>query len=495
MSNQPVTEPQKFARDIFWLSASSLSVPLFGLITLPALTKHYSAEIYAVWIQSVFVVWLLSFVLNLSLGNAVVRFLSAEDDNVVKRRALGAMLWPTFVFSLLIIIISLFLSQEFSEILFAGSDYTRFIPLIFSWAGLEALFSLLLAYLLARRMIKRMSIIQVSITLFKMAVIVILSLAGYGLGSVMGCIVAGETIFVIIIFLMIVNEIGWPWPTMRGLKGYLAFSIPLLPGGILYWALSVSDRYFIANLVNLNQSGIYSASFSVGSLISLFYSPIQVALFPVLSRLWEQNEQLKVRNYLEYSNKLFVTLAIPAAAGIYIVSQPLLGLLATPEYAAGRGLVLLIAVSVILSGLYQLNVFVILLAQKTKWLLPITATAVAAYISINLVMIPILGITGAAIAALVAYLILAVIVCVWSRTVIKYSIGLLFMIKVIAGALLMAWCISFFQMDGILGILIAAVAGVSIFSLLMWLLRAFSAGDIKLIKEIILGLRQGVLLR
>jgi len=249
LGRRSVTEPQKFAGDLFWVAVSNLAVPLFGLITLPALTKNYAVETYAVWMQSVFIVWLLSFILNLSLANAVVRFLAAEDDRAIRRRALGAMLWPTLALSFLAIIISLLLSQGLSKILFATPDYAYLIWLIFLWAAMEAVFSLLIAYLLARRRIKRMSIIQASLTMFKMAVIVILAVSGYGLGCIIGGIAAGETIFVIIIFIMIVKEIGWPGPSLQGLKDYLAFSIPLIPGAILFWAISVSDRYFITNLL------------------------------------------------------------------------------------------------------------------------------------------------------------------------------------------------------------------------------------------------------
>ncbi len=495
MVRHPVTEPQKFAGDLFWVAASNLTVPLVGLITLPALTKNYPAATYAVWIQSVFVVWLISFVLNLGLGNAVVRFLAAEDDRPMRRRALGAMLWPTLAFACLIIISSMFLRQDLSKILFATPEYAYLVPLIFLWAALEAVFSLLISYLLARRRIKRMSILQVSLTVFKMAVIVIMAVAGYSLGWIMGCVLAGETILVGVVFGMTVREIGWPWPALTGLKGYLAFSIPLMPSGVLFWAISASDRYFITNLLNLSQAGIYSASFSICTLMSVFYSPIQVALFPVLSRLWEQKQQSKVRNYLEYSNKLFLALAIPGAAGLYILSQPLLGILTTPDYMAGGGLVLLIALAIILSGLFQINVFVILLVQKTKWLMPIIATAAVANIGVNLALIPLIGIIGAAISGVVSYLILAVAVIVWARKVIGFAIGIKFLTKVIIGASLMAVCVSFIQISGIFGIVAVAIAGVIIFSLWMWLVRAFSTEDWKLIKEIILGLKQGALLR
>jgi O-antigen/teichoic acid export membrane protein len=495
MNNQPVTEPQKFASDVVWVAVSQALVLLTGLGTLPALTKCYSAEIYGAWVQIVVTVGLMTLILALYLQNATVRFLAAEEDTEKRRRAFGAMLWPILAFACFLVIVSLLLRQDLSILMFADSKYAYLIPLIFLWASMEALFAFSLSYLLARGKIKRLSIIQISLAITKMAVIVMLALAGYGLGWIIVCIIASETFFVIVVFGMIIKEIGWPRPALEGLRGYLAFSIPQIPSGILLWVIGASDRYFITHLLNLSQTGIYSASYAIGSLISLFYFPLHVVLFPTVSRLWEQEELSKVRNYLEYSTKLFLTLALPGAAGLYILSQPLLGILTTSDYLVGGRLILLVALGIMLLGVYQINSYVILLVKQTKWLPLIVAIAAVTNAGFNLTLIPKVGIMGAAISAIVSYFILAAIVTVWARRVISYKVDIKFLAKVIAGTLLMAFCLSFINISGILGIIITAVAGVMIFALALWLLKAFSTEDRKLIKEIILGLKQGALLR
>ncbi len=495
MSNRPITDPQKFAGDIFWVAASNFAVPLVGLITLPAMTKNYADEVYAVWMQSILAVGLLAFIVSLYLGYSVVRFLAAEDDKAVRRRALGAILWPTLAVSSLSIVISILLRQCFSQILFGNSDYAYLVPLVFIWSAAEAVFSILVAYLLARRRIKAMSIIQIGLAVYRMAVIVILATLGYGLAWIIGFVIAGIILAVIVIFWMIVKEVGCPLPAIKGLNGYLALSIPLIPSGIFFWVISASDRFFITNILSLSQTAIYAASFAIGSLIFFFYYPIQLVLLPVLSRLWEQKESAKVRNYLEYSNKLFVTVAIPSAAGLFVLSQPILAILTTPDYLAGGGLVLLIALATILNGLYQINCSVIFLVKQTRWLMPIIATAAIANVGLNLALIPLLGVTGAAIAAVIAYLILSVTITVWARKVTGFTVSIKFMVKVVVGALLMAGIVSFIQIGGILGIIAVAAAGVIIFALWMWLTRAFVPEDIKLIREIAAGLRQGTLLR
>ena len=246
MSNHSITEPQKFATDTVWVAISQALLFLTGLVALPALTKYYPAETYGAWVQILVTVNLMVPVLTLQMGTATVRFLAAENEVRKRRRALGAMLWPILTFACLLLIMSVLLRQDLSILLFAIPEYAYLIPLTFLWASMEALFSFSGSYLLARKKIKRLSIISVGSVITKIAVIVTLAMAGYSLGWIIVGLIAGETFFVAVVFGMIVKEIGFPKPALAGLKGYLAFSGPLLICGVLFWVIDASDRYRVA---------------------------------------------------------------------------------------------------------------------------------------------------------------------------------------------------------------------------------------------------------
>lgn len=488
MNTRPVTEIRKFTSDIAWVAASQILILLTGLVALLALTKNYPTELYGVWAQINVTVGLLTPILILHLSTAVVRFLSAEEDREKRRRAFSTMLWPVLAFACFTLLISVLLKQNLSTFLFANPKYASFVPLTFLWASMEALFLLSLSYLRARERIKRLSVIRIVFSIIKMAAIVALAVVGLSLGWIIACIIAGEALFVAAVFRMIVKEVGLPRPGFEGLKGFLAFSIPQIPSGILLWIISASDRYFITHLLNLSQTGIYSASYTLGTLVSLFYWPISFVLFPTVSRFWERKELLRVRSYLECSTKLFLTLAIPAAAGLYILCQPLLGILTTSEYLAGGGLVLLVALGTIFLGIYQMNVYIILLVQQTKWLPLMIGIAAATNAGINLALIPQIGIMAAAISTIVSYFILATIVTVWARKAVSYSVDFKFLGKVVGATLVMAFCLRFIPTATIWYVILAIVAGAAIFGLGVFLSKAFSKEDRRLAREVISGL-------
>ena len=490
--NKTSTEVQKFTGDMVWVTVSQAIAHLTSLIILPALTKSYPAETYGAWVQVGVTVGLMSTILALHLETAIVRFLAAEDNIEKRRHAFGAMLWPIIAFAGIILILSLLFRQNLSMFLFDKTEYNYLVPLAFLWASMNALFSFSLSYLRAMGKIKRLSIIQLSSLIVQMTIIVMMAVREYSLGWIAASIIASEALFVAFVFGLITKEIGLPKPSLKGLVGYLAFSIPQIPSGILLWVISASDRYFITRLLNLSQTGIYSASYSLGSLVTFFYKPITFVLFPTVSRLWEQNKLPGVRSYLEYSTRLFLALAIPAAVGLYILSQPLLRMLTTPDYMVGGSLVLVVALGAIFHGIYQINVYVVLLVKQTKWLPLMIAVAAITNAGLNLVLIPRVGIMGAAISTIVSYFVLAAIVTIWARRTISYKIDVKFLAKVIAAALLMAICLSLIKIDGILGIIMAVVAGGITYALGLFLFRAFSRHDIELIKEIITGLKSQI---
>jgi O-antigen/teichoic acid export membrane protein len=495
MNPQAVTETRKFTSDIVWVALSQVFVSLIGLVTLPALTKSYSPESYGIWVQMLVTVGLLAPILTLQFATATVRFLAAEEDREKRRRVFGAMLWPILTFVCLGLITSFILSQRLSLFLFASREYGSLIPLTFLWAATEALFSFALSYLRARGKIKRLSVIQLALAVVKMVVIVLLATRGYGLGWIIAFIIVGEAILVAVVLGMITSETGFPKPALEGLRHYLSFSVPQIPAGALLWIISASDRYFITHLLSLSQTGVYSASYTLGSLISLFYSPISFVLFPMVSKLWEQKQPARVRTYLEYSTKIFLALAIPGAAGLYILSQPALRVLAGTGYMVGGSLVLLVALGTMLLGIYQVNAYIILLVEQTKWLPLMIGAAAVTNAGINIALIPRVGIVGAAISTIVSYLILAAIVTIWARRAITYEMDFKFLGKVVAATLVMALCLSFMPTASGWYVILAIFAGAGIFAFALWLLRAFSSQDKRLVREAVSGVNPRLLRR
>ena len=489
MNNRSTTETRTFSSDLVWVALSQgLNYLLIGVVSLPAIAKAYSTEIYGVWMQASLTATLLAPVVNLQFSNAMVRFLVAEDDIQKRRQALGAMLWPVLVLAIVAVAVLVPLKTAVSSLLFASPNYAPFVQLVVLWAIMESLVALLMSYLQARKRIKTLCAIQIVLALAKMALIFTLSRTGYNLQAVITALVAVDAFVISLVLGMIIRELGWPKPNCTGLSTYLAFTLPMIPGVAFGWIINASDRFFVAHYISLSEAGIYSASYALGSLLSLFYNPMNFVLFPVLSRHWEQKELNKVKKYLEYSTKVFLLLAIPAALGLWVLSQPLLRLLSTSEYAVGGALVLTVASGYVFYGIYYCNVYIVYLVKKTKWLPLMIGVAAAVNTGLNIALIPRTGAMGAAISTLVSYVVLAAIVTIWARRAVSYRLDYAFLFKVAVAAAVMAICIRLIPVSGVLGIVLVVILGLALFAVGLLALRAFSKDEWRLVREV-LGVR------
>jgi len=486
----------KFSKDIFWVSLSQILVAVFGIITLPALTKTFGAEIYGLWSQIYVTVNLLNPVLTLYFGTAIVRYLSHEKNKKILSQEISAMFFAILTLIISLTIIAFLASSQISNFLFKSYNFTIFVPLMLIWAGSNALFYYLISYLRSKSRIKLLSLLRLVCSLIQLSLIFILAFFQYSILSIVISQIVIEIIFVVIIYTLIIKELGFSTPNFKNIPKYLSFSLPQIPSGFLMWILSYSDRYFILNYLSLVEVGIYSVSYTLGNLISFFYSPIGFVVYPIISKHWEKSEFSQVNIYLEYSTKIFLALSIPASLGLYVLAVPLLEILTTSQFIVGGELTLLIALGTIFLGLFQINIYIIYLVQQTKWIPIMTLVSSVVNVVLNIILIPKIGISGAAFATLISYFVLAFIVSYWAKKEINYHIDIKFVFKVILASILMAIIVNYVL--GVIGtailpVLLCVALGTIVYFLILIMSRAFSECEKKLIYGIYHNLKSNLL--
>ncbi len=100
-------------------------------------------------------------------------------------------------------------------------------------------------------------------------------------------------------------------------------------------------------------------------------------------------------------------------------------------------------------------------------------------IVLNFILIPYIGIIGAALSTVVSYLLLALIVTVWSWKKINNKPDFKFISKVIISSIIMGIFISMFVNESILRITLLILSGAAIYFMSIILLRTFSYKEMK----------------
>jgi O-antigen/teichoic acid export membrane protein len=475
-------ESHKFASDVIWYAVSQLFVSLIlGVVTLPALTKSYAPAIYGIWVQVNVTVDFISPLLSMQLGLGAVRFLAGEEDREKRRRAVGAMLSAITVVLLAASVVGLVFAKPLSAFLFNSSEYTIYVDFLILWVFFNSVFNFLLSYLRARSRIKEISIIQIVITAMKVGAILVLALRALDIAWIFTAMVGLQVLVTLGTLAVVVREIGFPLPNTRGLQAFLVYSFPQTPVIMLLWAIGLSDRYFITKFLGLSQTAVYSSSAMLAALISLFYFPVSFVLLPQVSMLRKQNREAEVKTYFESSMRLFLTLAIPAAVGLAVLSQPLLKILTTSDFLAGREIVFLLALGAVFLGIYQITITLILVDSRAKWLPVVTAAAYATSLGMNIALVPHIGIMGAAISNCAAFFVVAALTTIWARMTVAYAFNFGYYGKVAVSTAAMLLSLILLRVDSFGSLVLAAAIGSAVFVAALVISRAFSFRDAQLV--------------
>ncbi len=195
------------------------------------------------------------------------------------------------------------------------------------------------------------------------------------------------------------------------LKKMLRFGLPYLPASLASIMVQVIDRPIVLAMTDAGTLGLYQTGYKLGIFMMLVVSMFQYAWQPFfLNNARETNAR-------EIFAKV-MTLFVLAASLLWVVVSLFIDNAAAWEFASGRSLIErhflpgLVVVPIILLAYLFYGIYVNLqaglyIAEKTKYFPVVTIAGALVNVAVNLLLIPRLGIVGAALATLASYLVMA----------------------------------------------------------------------------------------
>jgi O-antigen/teichoic acid export membrane protein len=287
---------------------------------------------------------------------------------------------------------------------------------------------------------------------------------------------------------LIVAEIGFAIPKLTHVREYLNYGLPLVPGSLSSWVVNSSDRYLIALFLGAAAVGYYSPGYTAGTTIAMISAPLATLLPAVLSKHYDENNIADIRTILSYSLKYYIGIALPCVFALSVLSKPILLVLTTQQIATNGYLVTpFVAAGSALLGAYSLLVIVIALKKKTAIIGTIWALAAALNFGLNLVLIPYLGLVGAALTTFLAFLLAFVLITIYSFRYFKFDVNGGFIAKSVCGSIITALFLLLWNPAGLLSIVLAIALAAAIYLSILLALRGFTIREIKLIYSIYQG--------
>ena len=472
---EPIKEYSKYTRQVGYVLSANVVGLLLGLIQLPLLAKGLGAHLYGAWgLISAAVSFIAPFAF-LGLTEGMLRFLAAETDrNKIREDFFSAFFITVFISGIAFALILFLVSDLLAASIFKDAGLSIYVKIGAIFIPVTCLGSIVGSYLTTFRkigLLAAFSIVQSAVSVGGIAVSILL---GYKLTGVIIAYFGVSLLFNLVLLMVIVKNIGFKFPSFINVRSYLSYGLPLTPTSAILWIISSSDRYMISYFKGVTDAGIYSAAYTISWYTVFLVSPITRLLFPTVAKSYDEQNLVETRNYMRYSLKYFLMIAIPSAFGLSILARPILRVLTTSEFISGDVIVPFIAFGGVLFGISEMNVFIIHLVKKTRLVFILLMSAALLNIVLNLILIPRLGIVGAAVATLISYGALCSLVITITRRYLKFDFSLTFILKSVFSAAVMALCIRWFNPQSTALIVAAIFGGAVIYFGVLLLIRGLS---------------------
>ncbi|HMN42965.1 MAG TPA: lipopolysaccharide biosynthesis protein [Povalibacter sp.] len=383
-------------------AAGSMLSRVASFLMLPLYTAYLTPFDYGVLDLIETTVGMFSLVASLGVAQALGRFYFDDED----QRRRNAVVSTTFIMAtiagVLVFLVSLPLYEPLTRLLFKEPVDPRAFLLAFVTIAIGLVIDLGMVYL---RVVNRSILFVVA----SMANLVI----GVGLNAYL-IVVEKLGIFAILIgnlatklvvglplLVWIVSRVGLKFdrPVARSMY---RFGLPLMPSELASVAISYSDRYFINGFLSTEAAGIWGMAQKLGTALhQLITSPFLMAF---VSQRFDMGRSPNATWLLTSSFRYHMVVLIVPSAVLALFAPEILALMTAPEFQKAGWIIPFAALSMIILATKYHFEYGILREKATHYHMFINTGSAALHVVLNATLIAWLGLPGAIIALLAAYL-------------------------------------------------------------------------------------------
>lgn len=265
------------------------------------------------------------------------------------------------------------------------------------------------------------------------------------------------------------------------LRRMFRFGLPTMPAELTLYSMQFIDRIIIVRYVGLAEAGLYALAFKISQAIQVMIRGFHLAWPPLAYSIIDDDEAKRVYAVVLSA---FTALSAFIVVGLWLEARWIVEILAAPEFFDSYEAVGLLALGAALYGIYLALVVVLGRTGRTEFNLPATAAATAANLGLNLLLVPPYGIVGAAVALVISYLLVIVLMYRFTDRLfpVAWQWGKLAWIVALAVALVAGGEL-LLPTDGFAGLLSRGALWLA-YPVLLWFSGALSGPERRYIREL-----------
>lgn len=381
-----------------------------GFLTRVIMARHLPVDGYGNVVIGLSVLNLFGLAALAGMPAALSRYLPRQETDDGRRNILSSAFQIVGVLSVLIATIIYLTADPLANILFGNADLVWIIRIFAAVLPFYAMFKLSLGgfrgYEMTYPRILNQNILRPGLQL---AGIVLFVTIGYGTTGIAFAYASAFAV-VALVGLLLLHRISGTPPTefiKRGssnqYRKLLSFSLPLVASGAINVIAKHSDLIILGIFKSSTAVGIYEVSFRVAMFVFFSVTPAVGFLFqPIISRYHADESVEMMQKLYVITTRWVVVGTFPIFALFVLFPDQTLAFFFGSAYRDGQLALSILVVGFMLSQALGLTGNFLTSVGKTKAHMYISAGTMVINVAVNLALIPIYGILGAAIATALA---------------------------------------------------------------------------------------------
>lgn len=259
--------------------------------------------------------------------------------------------------------------------------------------------------LLAREQMVIPSIISVAHIFVLIGLVALALVGGMGLSGLYIATIGAGALRALAYWITLVRTGGrTEWPLDRSVMVGLAMNgAPLMVNSFMGTAYQHVDKIVMtATLGEENTAYLLAAFLIVAGMVELLSTTVLVAVFPMMSRQYGSGEIEAFDFLVQKIAFLTLVLTVPIAVGVSVLASTLVALLFSPEYTTTTDIVQVLIWYGVVTMVANVFAQVMMIKNHQRRLLVIRAIGLTLNIGLLLVLLPRIGVVGAALGSLIA---------------------------------------------------------------------------------------------
>lgn len=403
------SQKKKFAFDVGWVFAGSMFLLILRFLQKPVMARYLGPAGLGLYAMASMVVSTVELVASFGVPSAVVKYIAECKD---KKNELYPLVSSAFItmaaFGIISSIVLFLLSDTLAEI-FDMPSLSFLLKLYAFVFPFSLAYTIVISFFNGMREMKYYTLIDISKGILTFSFVVLLLVLGFGVkGAVTGSVLAiivGVTIATgfmkkFIHFTVANYKKSTKMLTSFGSKLMLANAVNV----INYQA----DILMIGYFLTATDVGYYSVAVSLSRFFWVLPQSIQKISYPAASEYWAKNEIRSLNNMIDKSMKHSALILLIVGLGVWFFVKDIIILLFGQSFAPSVLPFQILLVGTVIFGIVKSIGGTLPAISHPDLSLKINATGAIVNILLNISLIQLFGIAGAAVATITSLIIVAI---------------------------------------------------------------------------------------